>query len=475
MLRSPFVLKIAMLGTVLMYFPLAEAVGRETPKLTFTEYFLPGVTRWDSIPFHDFRRVWWVALCAALGNISQEGWSLLQTARNQDLGAPGNPGTPGQQVQSENRNQRLFGAILNYIEANTWLYHYVSSTFQNNGRGLFEYLWVYGHLPYTVDQIDMMEHEWTDATMHRVGIAYNNEAPFKWLDWVTQHASKLNKTPTQIRSKYLQGFPSSFDVIIVAERHRGPIGSYIYPANYAAHHPLAGQPHPHAGQPDIMSMARAFYPEWARMIKTGLIRAVPRGMANNLDDRPRRSYDRYSRPRTYQTHDDSDSDEQVNMAKSSVNDKTVCGICGGIGHAGKVDGIGQCLTARLNHRIPHADLGAIKYPEGYKPPTFMHKPRSVRFVGGEPSTSQEGDEFQTSNDLTSNHASQVRSSSRPRTHTRTKFYPKRKFNKARATEDDTSQETSQNSAAAAAPANDSSDTGDENDALAVQVDHMIFD
>ena len=39
----------------------------------------------------------------------------------------------------------------------------------------------------------------------------------------------------------------------------------------------------------------------------------------------------------------------------------------------------------------------------------------------------------------------------------------------------TSQETSQNSAAATAPANDSSDTGDENDALAVQVDHMIFD
>ena len=162
------------------------------------------------------------------------------------------------------------------------------------------------------------------------------------------------------------------------------------------------------------------------------------------------------------------------MAKSSVTDKTVCGICGGIGHAGKVDGIGQCLTARLNHRIPHADLGAIKYPDGYKPPSFMHKPR-VRFVGGEPSTSHEDDEFQASSDMTSDHASQVRSSSRPRTHTRTKFYPKRKFNKARATEDDTSQETSQNSAAAAAPANDSSDTGDENDALAVQVDHMIFD
>ena len=107
---------------LLVCLPTVFAAGSETPKVTMNEYFLPGVTRWDGIPYHDFRRIWWVALCAALGNINQEGWSLLQTARNQDLGSPGNPGTPNQTIQSDNRNQRLFGAILNYIEATSLIH-----------------------------------------------------------------------------------------------------------------------------------------------------------------------------------------------------------------------------------------------------------------------------------------------------------------------------------------------------------------
>ena len=129
--------------------PMIYAAGSETPKVTFQDYFLPGVTRWDGIPYHNFRRVWWIALCAALGNINQEGWSLLQTARDQDLGSPGNPGTPNQTTQSDNRNQRLFGAILNYIEATSLIYQYASSSFNNDGRGLFNYLHAEGHLAYT--------------------------------------------------------------------------------------------------------------------------------------------------------------------------------------------------------------------------------------------------------------------------------------------------------------------------------------
>ena len=80
-----------------------------------------------------------LSLCAALGTISQDAWSLLQTARDQDLGSPGNPGTPAQTVQSQNRNQRLFGAILNYIDATSYIYRYVSANFANDGRGLFNY------------------------------------------------------------------------------------------------------------------------------------------------------------------------------------------------------------------------------------------------------------------------------------------------------------------------------------------------
>ena len=108
-LASRAILMLLLTLWLLTHFPMTEAVPRpETPKVSALEYFLPGVTRWDAIPYHDFRRVWWVALCAALGNINQEGWSLLQTARDQDIGSPGNPGTPAQTVQSTNRNQRVF-------------------------------------------------------------------------------------------------------------------------------------------------------------------------------------------------------------------------------------------------------------------------------------------------------------------------------------------------------------------------------
>ena len=347
-------------------FPSVQATGRETPKIHFMEYFLPGVTRWDAIPYHDFRRVWWVALCAALGNISQEGWSLLQTARDQDLGSPGNPGTPAQTVQSNNRNHRVFGAILNYIEATSWLYHYVSTTFANNGRGLFQYLYVYGHLPYTSEERVTLENEWKDATISSVGIKYSPNAVFKWAEYLSTLADKLGKSERDKRVKYLQGFPSSFDVLIVAERARGAIGTYTHPATYPAHHPQAGVAHPQGGQPDIYAMASGFYSEWARMCNNGQIKSIPKGFAH--------AQRLTSSDMAYiaQSSDESDNDEHACMARDRISRRTICGICGGIGHAGKVDGTGTCLTAKLGHRIPSQDLSRIQYPDGYNPPRFLH-------------------------------------------------------------------------------------------------------
>ena len=431
-------IKIIALG----YLPMITAVGSETPKLNMHDYFLPGVTRWNGVPYHDFRRVWWIALGAALGNISQEGWSLLQTARNQDLGSPGNPGTPNQTIQSQNRNQRLFGAILNYIEATSLIYRYVSATFANDGRGLFNYIYEEGHLPYTSEQRTALENEWTDATMSRVGITFTQDAVFKWAEYVDELGGKLNKSERDKRVKYLAGFPSSFDVMIVPERARGAVGSYTHPANYPAHHPQNGNAHPLAGQPDIMATARAFYSEWARMIDKGHIKAVPKGMAYEADpltnssrrhhgyqsthsasssddddgadesasqarrdqrvrfnkhkhrsfrrDKTPRSYrdyrhlDRQCLPprshartaeREYEHSEPSDEDEHANMARARITKRTVCGICGGIGHAGSVDGMGSCLTARLGHRIDKSDLSKMTYPDGYNPPNFMYKPK----------------------------------------------------------------------------------------------------
>ena len=390
---SKLMIKFVIIIDLISYLPLSGAVGLETPKLNMHDYFLPGVSRWDGMPFHDFRRVWWLALCAALGNISQDGWSLLQTARNQDLGSPGNPGTAGQATQSLNRNQRLFGAILNYIEATSFLYNMLSrAPFANDGRGTFNFLYVYGYLPYPQHELTRMENEWVAASMSRCGIAYKPSAVFKWADYVNTLGDKLNKTNNEKRDKYLEGFPASFDVMIVNERKLGNPGSYVFPAFHPLYHPQAGVAHPNANEPDLDAMARAFYIEWARMINAGQIKKIPHGMhgyrAEEASDDE--LYDPiYTREemRAVRENERKACDEiaHANMARNAVNERTVCGICGGIGHAGKVDGGGVCLTYKLGHKIPHEALSRIQYPDGYNPPRFLHardtepnSPRSTR-------------------------------------------------------------------------------------------------
>ena len=407
---------------------MSEAAGLDQPKTNTLEYFLPGVTRWDGLPFHDFRRIWWVALCAALGSVSQDSYSLLQTARDQDLGSPATGGTAAQRTQSDNRNQRLFGSILNYIEATSWVYRFASAHFNNNGRGLFEYLYVYGHLPYTPEQEQSLETEWTDATMSKVGIKYEAAAVFKWAEYVTSLAEKLNKTEREKRVKYLSGFPASFDVVVVPERQQGAVGSYTHPALYPAHDPrlapavaahaaavtahaaavaaavaaatTAGTPappppppagiHPLAGEPDIQAMALGFYPEWARMCEKGMIKSAPRGMAYHTKQdraeyvaRMTKWNEKFARQHGANAVNDSLSDENENceehafLARDRVTRQTVCLACGGIGHAANVDGLGECLTARLGHRVPHSDLDRMTYPDGYTPPQrYSNRPSS---------------------------------------------------------------------------------------------------
>ena len=356
---------------LLCWFPTVFAAGKDAPNMSFFEYFLPGVKHWNGIPFHDFRRIWWVALCAALGTISQDSYTLLQTANNQDLGSPGNPGTAGQTTQSNSRNHRLFGAILNYIEPHSWIYRYASANFANDGRGLFTFLHNYGHLPYTPEQRVKLENEWTEATMAKVGIKFKHDAVFLWAEYVNDLGSKLNKSERDKRVKYLAGFPDAFDVMIVPERAAGAVGNYTHPAVYPAHFPaaLAGNAHPHAGQPDILATANAFYSEWSRMIDKGLIKGVPKGLAYSARHSPPQHLVEQA-----EQSDDSE-DESANMARTRVSATTVCGVCGGVGHAGNIDGLGMCLTARLNHRIPSSVLSGIQYPDGYNPPHFLHRPR----------------------------------------------------------------------------------------------------
>lgn len=319
---------------------------------------LPGMKRWNGIPFHDFALTWWIALGVALGSIAQDGWTLLQTAQGQDAGAPGQGGNAQQQQQSANRNIRLFNCILNYIENSSSLYRYVVANFGTDGRGLYNYLAVFGVLPYSQEETQSMEAEWEEANMSKVGIDYDASAPFLWEEWVKNLQRKLGKTNAQARTKFLRGFPASFNLVIVPEQMAPGMGNYVFPANFPAHHPQGGNPDPNAGEPDIHAMAMAFYPTWSNMIKLGQIRSVPKGMA------------RSAQGECLECSDSDDGDNvayQIRRMNAEQLMRIICVCCGGIGHFAR-SGNNKCLTLLNGVNVPKEDLQNIQYPNGLEPP-----------------------------------------------------------------------------------------------------------
>ena len=70
-------------------------------------HVLHGVAEWNGVPRRDFRRIWFAALVVALGAIFQDGWTLLQTARDQDAGGPSNPGIGANAATAQRRCKRV--------------------------------------------------------------------------------------------------------------------------------------------------------------------------------------------------------------------------------------------------------------------------------------------------------------------------------------------------------------------------------
>ena len=142
-------------------------------------HVLHGMTEWNGVPRRDFRRIWFAALVVALGAIFQDGWTLLQTARDEDAGGPGNPGIGANaataQRQSHNRNHRLFMSILKYIDRLSSVYKMATNHFNHDGRGLFNYLWTVGHKPYTLKQNQKRENVWKDASVMALRIPIDED------------------------------------------------------------------------------------------------------------------------------------------------------------------------------------------------------------------------------------------------------------------------------------------------------------
>ena len=368
--------------------------------------FLPGMKRWDGIPFHDFTRIWLAALVVALGSIVQAGFTLLQTAEGEDDGRA--DVDPEEKKQNHmNRKARLYACIMNYISPTSRIYRIARTEFPNNGPGLYKWLKVVGQLDRNEDEQEELRNQWEEATMAKVGIKFNYNAVFEWLNWVDEMGSQelLRKSPVQRRKKFLKGFPESFDNVITPELMQGDIGSYRIPATYPAHHPKAGQAHDDAGKPDLEALARALTPLWVAKIRSGAIKAAPRGSVYQVNDddeaddgthddesdddenayefkkfdkrgkkpfiRKRREKDKPSSSRKSDKYRSRQESADA-VSRSKVNARMVCLVCGGLGHASNVDGM-ACLTSQLNIKVPKSDLQKIKYPNGITYPSFDRK------------------------------------------------------------------------------------------------------
>jgi hypothetical protein len=334
--------------------------------------YLPGMKRWDGIPNYEFVTVWIAALMVALGAVVQGGNTLLQCAEGTDAGRDPSD-SPEDQRDHLNRKARLYASIMNYIDPTSRIHRTASKDFPNDGPGLYKWLKVVGELELDQETKEEWLRNFDRATMAKVGIPFTPEGIFKWLDWVEEYGAKSNKSPNQKRKKFLEGFPASFDVVITAERMVPDPGSYKLPANFPPHHPKAGTADPDAGKPDLEALARALYPEWSRRIKSGMIKAVPKGMVYMADDGSHDEDD---------SNDDSDNDLSNDMSamavsRGKVNAMMVCLACGGLGHAANVEGM-QCLTTQLGVKVPKHDLAKIKYPNGIKFPEWSRRSNPKR-------------------------------------------------------------------------------------------------
>ena len=335
--------------------------------------FLPGMSRWDGIPYYDFEKHWWSALLIALGAIIQSGYTLLQTALEQDGGRDAGDDAADQRDHL-NRKWRLYASILNYIRPTSRVYRIATKTFANDGVNLFKWLKEYGKREYDDSTLERLRRHWEEATMSNVGISFNDKALYEWMNWIDDFGDKLGKSIAQKRTKFYAGLPEAFDHVIAQERLKPSPGSLdlVHPTNYPAGHPLAGTPNPDHGKPNLDTIVKMYSKEWSRMLGAGMIKRVPKGSVYHTEECHDIDSDQSS-----DAYDERDEELIMAMQRSKISDRTVCMSCGGLGHGSSVDGV-QCLTTQLGTKVTRSDLLKIKYPNGITFPTFDRRSKGSK-------------------------------------------------------------------------------------------------
>ena len=219
---------------------------------------------WNGVPMYDFNIHFTDPLNMGLGAISENGATLLRTARGTDpggmaIGANPHYAVASQQIrdQSANRNYRLFACIMNYISVTSHIYRYLQRTFPNDGRAALVFITNFGSLQYTPDQIRDFENTWDDISIRSLRLRIEYFTLFLLAEAIIDLARKLRKTCAQMKKKFLDALPEKeCQHLKSAEIKNRNHNGYAYPALYGPDHVnLVGTPHPLAGQCDLYALA----------------------------------------------------------------------------------------------------------------------------------------------------------------------------------------------------------------------------
>lgn len=373
---------------------------------------LPNMTEWDGVPYHDFEFLWWAMLETALASTVQDGYSLINCAKDEDgVLSTGNKVSEAPTAGDTNddaklkekhriRKQRLAACILRYIKTGCYLYRFIKKgdllDYGTAGVAIYNYVKEVGKLKRTQDQVNKLKNTWDEATMLKVGIRISDDAIFRWRDWVSENVITLDRAGIHMNSKsihdkFMTGFPEGFDSALMPDRMAGGQGLYLWPPHYPPHHPKAGQVCPAHNSFSIDKAAESLYEEWSRRVNLRLIRNPPSGSARQVKSSENSEDENASATpsaadiravidasvraafRTYASDSNSsdDEDETVKALQRKIGPDDICGICGGRGHFGTIPGTNKkCLTLELGNKIPKDELMQTKYPRNLKFPNF---------------------------------------------------------------------------------------------------------
>ena len=359
---------------------------------------LPGFEKMFIQPIHNLSRLFIIPFCMALGNITMDNVSLLDTYSGMDAAGPNAPIPAGQQAapppnqaqinQRDARVRRIYSALLAHIDKNSAIYDDIEAQFgiARNGIAAINYIRQdgVGNIPLLPSEVNAMNNSWITMNYKTLpatvtyDISNTRMLVMNWGNAVRRYANDFpnGKTNWEMYNKFLEGLPPQLADEVVREQNDGIAANNCFPAVYPQNTPdtrLAGNPHPNAGEPDILKVMMKYNRAWTTKISLGLItvqKDVKAFYGEGEDGGRGRGFGkgrgRFGKGRGRFGKGKGSPGPFVfkpRVPKRPVTEKTCCYKCGGLGHVAKIEcEDGRMLYCASQFQVTKDILDGIQYP-----------------------------------------------------------------------------------------------------------------